>query len=276
MPSPYSRLLDKRRFFDATQESRRKHNTMTLFMVQSSCRGSQAFLFPNRPVPFTETLAPRQNRQTVDGTGLFGEDEMAVKGYKKYPVATCHPEKESYCNGLCKNCYDVLWRDKNRDKINKQSRDSHVKNKDRDNARQREWKRKNRDKVLENARIYRENKADILLEKHREYNDANRETINEKSKEFAKNNPEKRLYVFLNNRYGLSQDDYYNMLESQNHVCAICGNPGGKKRLCVDHDHDTGKVRALLCDGCNVGIGRFKDNPDLVEKAAFYLRKHKP
>jgi hypothetical protein len=55
--------------------------------------------------------------------------------------------------------------------------------------------------------------------------------------------------------------------------CAICGthDPGTKRRMHVDHDHATGKVRGVLCPLCNVGLGHFKDSPALLAKAAQYL-----
>jgi Recombination endonuclease VII len=61
------------------------------------------------------------------------------------------------------------------------------------------------------------------------------------------------------------------MAKAQDYKCAICGE---EKRLVVDHDHATGDIRALLCDDCNKGLGSFKDNPDNLLKAAYYLEKH--
>jgi len=63
------------------------------------------------------------------------------------------------------------------------------------------------------------------------------------------------------------------MLKSQNGNCAICGidQPSNGRRLAVDHDHETGKVRALLCGNCNTGMGSFMDNPKLLQKAINYL-----
>lgn len=61
----------------------------------------------------------------------------------------------------------------------------------------------------------------------------------------------------------------------QGHKCAICGgkNPGkNKSRFCVDHDHVTGQIRALLCCKCNQTLGLMHDDPDLLEKAADYIR----
>ena len=78
-------------------------------------------------------------------------------------------------------------------------------------------------------------------------------------------------------RYGITSADYYRMLEEQNGGCAICGLPEQStyfKRLSVDHDHDTNKVRGLLCSECNFGLGKFKDDIDLLIKASKYLKNN--
>ena len=75
--------------------------------------------------------------------------------------------------------------------------------------------------------------------------------------------------------YGVSAEQYDTMLNEQGGVCYICRNacPTGR-RLSIDHDHTTGAIRALLCRGCNVGLGHFKDNTDLLLKAVDYLKLH--
>lgn len=66
------------------------------------------------------------------------------------------------------------------------------------------------------------------------------------------------------------------MLAAQGGVCAICGETNASGRdLSVDHDHETGEIRQLLCSNCNTGIGLLKDNPELLIKASAYLMKHK-
>jgi len=78
---------------------------------------------------------------------------------------------------------------------------------------------------------------------------------------------------FLKFRYGLSIDDYDKLLLAQNKCCAICGLSEEKlgSILFVDHDHVSGKIRGLLCDSCNKGLGMFKDNAEILKKAIEYL-----
>ncbi|ENG0769472.1 endonuclease VII domain-containing protein [Salmonella enterica subsp. enterica] len=78
----------------------------------------------------------------------------------------------------------------------------------------------------------------------------------------------------LKSRYGITTKDYERMFIDQGGVCAICGSPQENRRLAVDHDHETGEVRRLLCTNCNLGLGSFKDNPQLLLNAASYLREH--
>jgi hypothetical protein len=82
--------------------------------------------------------------------------------------------------------------------------------------------------------------------------------------------------------HGVDAPRYQEMLREQNGVCAICRRPethrdgasGKSKDLAVDHDHATGKVRALLCSACNTALGLFNDDADLLGKAIEYLARH--
>jgi Recombination endonuclease VII len=76
----------------------------------------------------------------------------------------------------------------------------------------------------------------------------------------------------LRRRYGITAEEADALLEGQGGVCAICkAAPAGH----VDHDHETGAVRALLCFNCNGGLGQFKDDPFLLHVAAFYVEHHR-
>lgn len=73
----------------------------------------------------------------------------------------------------------------------------------------------------------------------------------------------------LRRKYGLSLEDYESLKAKQNNCCLICNE---EKALNVDHNHLTGKVRGLLCRGCNTAIGLLKEDVSLLNKAIFYLK----
>lgn len=81
----------------------------------------------------------------------------------------------------------------------------------------------------------------------------------------------------LQANYGITIIQYDAMLAAQNNVCAICGRnetalwKGVVRRLAVDHDHETGEVRGLLCHQCNLGLGHFEDDRKLLQNAINYL-----
>lgn len=76
-------------------------------------------------------------------------------------------------------------------------------------------------------------------------------------------------------KYGITKDEYVSLYEFQNGCCAICNLelPFMTRDTHLDHCHSTNKIRGILCRSCNVGLGNFGDNPELLESAALYLRK---
>jgi Recombination endonuclease VII len=117
-----------------------------------------------------------------------------------------------------------------------------------------------------------------------------------RAKNWYLNNPERRKEIVdkyrfsekgiktkwnstLKRQYGISLDDYLLMIENQNNTCAICKKEetaklkGIVKKLSVDHDHKTGKVRKLLCDSCNVLLARAKEDPEILSNAITYLKE---
>lgn len=111
-----------------------------------------------------------------------------------------------------------------------------------------------------------------------QYKKDNRETRLQKNREYNLKNKDKvkkyRRLSLLRRLYKLTEQDYDNMLLSQNNRCKIC-NTIPEKIFHVDHCHTTGKVRGLLCEFCNRGLGQFRDNVNIMNKAIDYINIHK-
>lgn len=86
---------------------------------------------------------------------------------------------------------------------------------------------------------------------------------------------DKRHAASIRSLYGLTPGEYREMLLDQDGGCAICGDPPGTgyntRRLHVDHDHTTGRVRALLCSRCNVILGMCDEDPERLRKVLQYI-----
>lgn len=113
-----------------------------------------------------------------------------------------------------------------------------------------------------------------------------KECEKKKRKLYVENNYEKVREKFAQYRrktlYDLTQEDYKKLLDSQENKCAICGceldqdGRGDNRTKCVvDHCHDTGTVRGLLCRNCNLGIGNLQDSIDNLTNAIKYLSRFK-
>lgn len=125
-----------------------------------------------------------------------------------------------------------------------------------------------------------EERRQARLERNREWGKENREWLRSYAQTPKRRQLQKRQTMNANLKalYGITVDEYDAMLEKQNGRCAICGRTEGhgkrSERLCVDHCHDTGKIRQLLCKPCNTGLGCFGDDVDKLYAAVEYLRRH--
>lgn len=122
-------------------------------------------------------------------------------------------------------------------------------------------------------RSQRPDKAAEARERSRAWYEANKE----RAREYAKTQytPENNLARALK-RYGMTPYEYSLLLEAQEGKCAICGVAHGNKngeRLVIDHCHDTGAVRGLLCHSCNRGLGMLRDSAVLLQAALNYLKE---
>lgn len=108
----------------------------------------------------------------------------------------------------------------------------------------------------------------------------NREKQLQKNKEWRNNNPDYNFQRDLRILYGMTVDDYEKKQKEQNYCCAICLKPeavstnGKQRRLAVDHDHNSGTVRQLLCFKCNTTIGHLENNPRSIDRIIRYIAIH--
>ena len=104
----------------------------------------------------------------------------------------------------------------------------------------------------------------------------NKPRISKKEKE--KYDPRKKRNYRLLQDHDITVDQYDAQMESQGNCCAICGLPGDQdqmsKSMPIDHNHETGEYRDIICSHCNTALGLVKDNIETLKKMIAYLRKH--
>jgi len=126
-------------------------------------------------------------------------------------------------------------------------------------ARAREWYAKNREHSIANVKRWQQANKERLQATRRKRNVLRKREIRE---------------GHLRRTFGITQAEYDAMLATQGGGCAICGDvPAEGKSLHVDHDHETGRVRGLLCFKCNGGLGQFGDDVDKLNIAIQYVAR---
>ena len=134
----------------------------------------------------------------------------------------------------------------------------------------------NKEAISARVQIYQENNKEKRSAKAKEYREKNKKAI----KEYREKNKE-QIAIYKKEwnlkKYGLSLEDYNNMLDEQNHKCKLCLTSFTtliSKNIHIDHCHTTNKVRGVLCLHCNTGLGYFKDNTRTLTKAINYLQEN--
>ncbi len=125
-------------------------------------------------------------------------------------------------------------------------------------AKQQRWYAANREHAIAEVKRWQQENKEHLHDYRREYRQ--RRSVEERD-------------AYLKRTFGITQADYDDLLARQGGGCAICGKQPGKISLHVDHDHETGVVRGLLCVGCNNALGQFHDEPRLLLRAAEYVMR---
>jgi len=167
-------------------------------------------------------------------------------------MATCHPDRPHLAKGLCSTCYES---ERAKTRIGNR------------------WKEGAEGKRAK-CHPTRRNFAHGLCKDchHKEFLANNPD----KKKEYYKNFREKWQGYMLKNKFNMTIEQYDEMLENQNGVCAICKKEENKgRRLSVDHNHDNGLIRGLLCQKCNSIIGMALDNVETLKSAIHYIERSK-
>lgn len=164
-----------------------------------------------------------------------------------------------------------------REKRNAYMRAFNASHKETKAARDKAYRFANKDKVEFSRKKYREEFSSERKEElklyHAQWRSNNKERVKgyDLTRRAKGSNKDCKLRLY----YGISLEEYNKLLEKQNGKCAICNltpevcNKG--RYLCVDHNHQTGKVRGLLCNTCNRAIGLLKDNTEVLRRAAEYI-----
>lgn len=145
-------------------------------------------------------------------------------------------------------------------------------------AKRKESRMKNKDEISRKNKEYRMKNKDKMDRKNRKYRIKNKDEINRKKREKNKNPEEKKKTKFkkIKKIYGLEKKDYYKLADDQNRMCPICKRAFDKaNRIVVDHDHETGLTRGLLCASCNLLLGHAAESIERLSSAIDYLNKHK-
>lgn len=118
---------------------------------------------------------------------------------------------------------------------------------------------------------YAANRTHVIA-RVKQWQQANPDRVNTAHRARRAANPERQRDGHLRRTFGLSLDEYERILRDQSGRCKICGRaPRKGTSLHVDHDHETGEVRGLLCFRCNGGLGQFAEDPERLLVAAEYL-----
>lgn len=157
----------------------------------------------------------------------------------------------------------------------KSSRKWQKENPEKHREKQKRWRRNNPEKViLMNAEQHKKHAVKISAHRKQRYRE-DPEKFRKRGREYYRKNPEKQRARVIKRLYGLTEDDYRELLDNTMGICPICKEEFADDTVCVDHDHKTGRIRGIICHRCNLSLGRFDDNIRLILNAIRYLRKGK-
>ncbi len=146
--------------------------------------------------------------------------------------------------------------------------------KERDELKKRQQLEKRNKQTREYRAKLRKENPGVPRKWAKDYRNKNKEYYKSYAKRWNQENKHKIKEYWLKSEYGISLEEYNLLLIAQDNKCAICRSSDPKKSsFSVDHDHNTGRIRGLLCHNCNVGLGGFRDTPEFLQSAIRYLAK---
>lgn len=150
------------------------------------------------------------------------------------------------------------------------------KNRERISQKNKEYHQKHRDRLLAAGRQRYHENIEVRRANSRRWHQENRDLALKKMREYGKKNNHKALGRARKKRYGITPEIFDAMFNAQNKCCAICGcsSTRAKNGWHLDHSHQTGKVRAILCNNCNCGLGYAKDSIETLQNMVEYLKYH--
>lgn len=176
--------------------------------------------------------------------------------HKTRPAAGCHPDRPHWARGYCMSCYQTWWKTNNPEKYQARPKRKAKCHPDKDvlgrglcNACYRAWWREqpgNRELERVKGAMWQRQRMQRLT-------------------------PDERREIVIR-RHGLTRAEFDRMVADQGGGCAACGNPPTKRPLQIDHCHDTGQIRGLLCGNCNSALGHAKDDITRLESLIVYLK----
>lgn len=146
-----------------------------------------------------------------------------------------------YCRA-CRSSYRRQWKESNRE---------------RERATKARWTEENRERARETYASWKVRNLERVRAVRDQYKELNRDRVRGWNRY---------------GRHGITEEIFLEMLAEQEYRCAICRCEISVEKSHIDHCHATGLVRAILCQGCNQGLGNFRDNTDALEAAIAYLQ----
>lgn len=209
------------------------------------------------------------------------EKECAMCGKKFIPLKY-RPSVQIYCSVKCRNAYKNKKYHDNRERIIKERKLKYQLNREKKNAERRELYKLHREELIVKRRQeYSVSRDKLNAQRRTKYLEQRDKIIERNKRSYFKNRKIRRFrnsWILQGHKSrGILFEDFTNWLENkwkqQQGKCAICHKQFAKEEdTKIDHSHTTGELRGLLCNACNLGLGRLKEKKEIISEAINYIK----